>query len=74
MEAEVISLIAETLEIKKEDITRNTNLIKDLDIESLDLVDLVVAFENKYNLDMPDKDIKNLQTVDDIIKYLESNV
>ena len=41
-------------------------------MESLDLVDLVAAFEEKYNIEILDKDIKNLQTVNDIIKYIES--
>ena len=48
------------------------NLVSDLEIESLDLVDLVAAFEKQYNFEIPDKDIKELQTVNDIIKYIES--
>lgn len=72
MKEEIISLIAEVLEIPEETINEKTNLIKDLDVESLDLVDLVAAFEEKYNIEILDKDIKNLQTVNDIIKYIES--
>ncbi len=72
MKEEIISLIAEVLEIPKDTINEKTNLIKDLDVESLDLVDLVAAFEEKYNIEILDKDIKNLQTVNDIIKYIES--
>ncbi len=72
MKEEIISLIAEVLEIPEESINEKTNLIKDLDVESLDLVDLVAAFEEKYNIEILDKDIKNLQTVNDIIKYIEN--
>lgn len=72
MKEEIIGLIAEVLEIPKDTINEKTNLIKDLDVESLDLVDLVAAFEEKYNIEILDKDIKNLQTVNDIIKYIES--
>lgn len=71
MKDEIISLIAETLEISKDRINENTNLTVDLGLESLDLVDLVAAFEKKYNIEILDKDIKNLQTVKDIIEYIE---
>lgn len=73
MKNEVISLIAEVLEIDKSKINENTNLVKDLEIESLDLVDLIAAFEEKYHFEIPDNDIKNLQTVKDIISYIEKH-
>lgn len=74
MKNEIIDLISKTLGISKKKINEKTNLIADLDVESLDLVSLVVAFEEKYNIEIPDQDIKNLQTVEDIIKYIESHV
>ena len=74
MKEEIINIISKTLEINKEEINENTNLLADLDIESLDLVNLVVAFEEKYGMEIPDQDIKNLQTVKDIINYIESHV
>lgn len=74
MKEEIIELISNVLEINKEDIKEDTNLAADLDIESLDLVDLVAAFEEKYEFEIPDKDVKNLQTVSDIIKYIEEHV
>ena len=73
MEAKIISLIADTLEVDKDKITSDTNLIQDLEVESLDLVDLVAAFEEQFNIEIPDKDIKNLQTVGDIIAYAEAH-
>ncbi len=72
MKEEIINIISEVLEIPKENIKENANLIRDLELESLDLVDLIAAFEKKYNIEILDKDIKNLQTVDDIVKYIES--
>ena len=68
----VISLIADTLEIDSSDINENSNLVSDLEIESLDLVSLVVAFENEFGIEIPDNDIKNLQTVKDIIEFIEN--
>ena len=71
MKEEVINLIANTLEIDKEALTDDTDLARDLNVESIDLVDLVTAFEDKYNFEIPDQDLKNLQTVGDIVDYVE---
>ena len=73
MKDEIIDLIAETLDVDKKKLNEKTNLVKDLEIESLDLVDLVAAFEEKFDIEIADKDIKNLQTVGDIIKYAEEH-
>lgn len=71
---EVINIVSDVLEVDKNELNENTNLVKDLKAESLDLVDLVSAFEEKYNFEIPDKDIKNLETIGDIIKYIDQNV
>jgi acyl carrier protein len=73
MKYKVINLIAETLDVDKKKINEKTNLVKDLEVESLDLVDLVGAFEEEFGVEIADKDIKNLQTVGDIIKYAEEH-
>ncbi len=72
MKDEIINLIANVLQIPKEKIQEKTNLIKDLELESLDIVDLIGAFEEKYGIEILDQDIKKFQTVADIIKYIES--
>jgi acyl carrier protein len=69
----VIEIIAETLDVDKSEISMKTNLIKDLDIESLDLVDLVGAFEEEFGVEIADKDIKDIQTVADIVEYIEDH-
>lgn len=71
MKEEVINLISETLEIDKNDLTLDTDLARDLNVESIDLVDLITAFEDKYDFEIPDQDLKNLQTIGDIITYIE---
>lgn len=68
---EVVSLIAETLEIDPGELKDDTDLAKDLGVESIDLVDLVTAFEDKYSFEIPDNELKNLQTVNDIVCYIE---
>lgn len=71
MKEEVINLIAETLDIDKDELDTDTDLARDLNVESIDLVDLVTAFEDKYHFEIPDQELKNLQTVGDIVKYVE---
>ncbi len=74
MKNEVIEIISKVTEIPVKKINLDANLVKDLKLESLDLVSLVAEFEEKYNIVVDDKDIKNLQTVKDIVDYIEKNV
>ena len=74
MKEEVIKIIASVAEVPEESINLNTNLIAALDLESLDLVTLVSDLENKYELEIPDKEIKKIQTVEDIVNFLSSHV
>ena len=74
MKNEVIEIISKVTEIPVKKINLDSNLVKDLKLESLDLVSLVAEFEEKYNIVVDDKDIKNLQTVKDIVEYIEKNV
>ena len=73
MEKEVYKLIADTLEVDEKKINLKTDFLKDLDVESLDLVDLVTAFEDKYEVEIADKDVKNLHTVGDVIEYIKEH-
>ncbi len=70
MVGEVIKLISEVCEIPEEKISGKSNLTTDLELESLDVVTLVSECEDRYHLTIPDKDIKTLQTVNDIVEYL----
>lgn len=74
MEKEIIKIISEISEIPVKKINLKSNLIADLDLESLDLVTLISEIETKYNLEIPDKEIKKIQTVEDIVNYLNKNV
>lgn len=71
LEKEVISLIASVVEIPEEDINTKSNLVLDIGLESLDVVTLVAEFEQKFHMTIPDKDIKTLQTVEDIINFIK---
>lgn len=74
MKEEIIKIIAGVAEVPEESINLKTNLIADLDLESLDLVTIVSEIENKYQIEIPDKEIKKIQTVEDIVNFLSSHV
>jgi len=71
---EVAKNISEVAEIPIGDIKEDSNLLKDLELESLDIVSLVSILEKTYNIEILDKDIKTLITVGDVVKYIESHV
>lgn len=60
--------------LKRDDlgITPETDMLGDLGINSLELVELVCAFEMEFDMDIPEKDIRRFLTVDDIVSYLEA--
>ena len=70
MVGEVIKLISEVCEIPEEKISGKSNLTTDLELESLDIVTLISECEERYHINVPDKDIKTFQTVNDIVEYL----
>jgi len=74
MKKEVIKIIANIMEIPERKIKMENTLIGDLDLESLDIVTLIAELEEKYQIEIPDKEIKKMQTVEDVVNYLEAHV
>ena len=71
---EVKNAIAEKLDIDASTITLETNLIDDLKADSLDMIDLITDFEEKYNVEISNDDLQTLKSVGDIVSYLENHV
>ena len=61
-------------ELLASEITLETDLVKDLDLNSLDVVNIVVTFEDEFDIEIPDRVISSLTKVVDIVKYLEEHV
>jgi acyl carrier protein len=57
----------------KEKVTEETSFINDLGADSLDTVELVMEFEDEFDLNIPDEDAEKIQTVGDAIKYIEEH-
>ena len=71
MAEKIIGLIAEKLGKKKSEITLNTNLVDDLGADSLDVVELVMTFEDEFGITLPDEDVSKMRTVKDIVEYIK---
>lgn len=70
----VKEILLEYTEVPANEITLATNLAADLDLNSLDIVNIVVAFEDEFGIEIPDRAIRDLTTVEDVVKYLETHV
>jgi acyl carrier protein len=67
----IISLIAKQLDVEEDNITMETNLIEDLEADSLDIADLVMELEEQLDIEIDDEELENLKTVGDIVSYIE---
>ncbi len=67
----VKSIIAEQLGVKVEEVTDSASFIDDLGADSLDTVELVMALEEEFGIEIPDEDAEKMKTVGDAIKYIE---
>ncbi len=64
-------IIAEQLGVDKEDITMTTNLMKDLEADSLDAVEIIMAIEDEFELEIPDEQAEQFQLVSNLVNYVE---
>lgn len=67
----VKSIIAEQLGVKPEEVVPEASFIDDLGADSLDTVELVMALEEEFGIEIPDEDAEKITTVGDAIKYIE---
>ena len=70
-EARVKEIIVNELGVEAEKVTPAASFVEDLGADSLDTVELVMAFEEEFGMEIPDEDAEQLQTVGDAIKYIE---
>ena len=70
LEERVTEIIVEQLGVSKEEVVPEASFIDDLGADSLDIVELVMAMEEKFEIEIPDEDAEKIQTVGDAIKYI----
>lgn len=68
----VIEIIAEQLGMDNEDISADSTFVEDLGADSLDIVELIMAIEEEFEVEIPDEDAENLLTVQQTVDYIQS--
>ena len=71
VEEKVIRIVSEQLGVPKEEITRASSFVDDLKADSLDVVELVMEFEDEFEVTIPDEDYEKIRTVGDAIDYIQ---
>ena len=72
-ESKVKEIIINELGVEPEKVTPEASFVEDLGADSLDTVELVMAFEEEFGIEIPDEDAEKLQTVGDAIRYLQEH-
>ncbi|HUF62634.1 MAG TPA: acyl carrier protein [Verrucomicrobiales bacterium] len=73
IEDRVRDIIVKELAVTEEQVTPEAKFIEDLGADSLDTVELVMAFEEEFEIEVPDEEAEKLQAVGDVIRYIEEN-
>ena len=74
LEERIINIISEQLGVDKSEVTPEASFMDDLGADSLDQVELVMAFEEEFDVEIPDEDAEKMQVVQDAIDYLKKKV
>jgi acyl carrier protein len=74
VEEKVKDIIVEELGVEREKLTSEASFMEDLGADSLDTVELVMAFEKEFDIDIPDEDAEKLRTVGDAMNYLHEKI
>ena len=74
VERRVIEIIVEQLGVSTEEVTLEASFIDDLGADSLDLVELIMAMEEEFGLEISDEDAEKIQTVQDVVNYVNQHI
>ncbi len=74
IEAKVIQIVSEQMSVDKNEISRNTSFVNDLNADSLDTVELVMELEDEFDLTIPDEEAEKLKTVGEAIDYVRKHL
>ena len=70
----VKKIIVDQLDVEEDKVTEAASLTDDLGADSLDVVDLVMSFEEEFDIEIPDDQVEKIKTVGDIVKFIEEKV
>lgn len=72
IEQEVNDIVVEQLGVDKDDVSSEKSFVEDLNADSLDLTELIMTFEERFNCEISESDAESLKTVGDVINYIKS--
>ena len=72
MKEKVIKLVSDATKVEASKISAETNFVEDLNLDSLDIVELMMKMEDDFGIEIPEEDAEGLKTVKDVVSYLES--
>ena len=70
---QIKKILVETMDIEEEKVTLDAKLKDDLNLDSLDSVELIMSAEEEFGIEIPDEDVMNFKTVNDIVNYIEAH-
>lgn len=73
-EQEVIDIVVEQLGVDRDDVASEKSFVEDLNADSLDLTELIMTFEERFNIEISEEDAAKLKTVGDVVRYIDTNV
>jgi acyl carrier protein len=71
VEEKVIGIVSEQLQVPQDEVTAGKSFIDDLKADSLDIVELVMEFEDEFKITIPDEDYEKIKTVGDAVRYIQ---
>ena len=67
------TILAEQLDVDADTLTMETDIAKDLNADSLDVVEILMSIEDECSVEIPDEEIENIKTIGDLVEYIENN-
>ncbi len=67
------TILAEQLDVEADTLTMETDIAKDLNADSLDVVEILMSLEDEFDVEIPDEEIENIKTIGDLVEYIENN-
>ena len=68
-----VEILVDQLDVDKDTITPETKIAEDLNADSLDVVEMLMAIEDEFNIEIPDEEIENFKTVNDVVEYIQNH-
>jgi acyl carrier protein len=70
----VVQIIAEELNIEPDSLTLDTHITDDLNADSLDAMEVILKIEEEFDVEIPDEIVQSIQTIADVVEFLDNNV